>query len=30
MPYRVCHYVRPYTRIRFNRLEHVSGYWRCC
>lgn len=27
---RVCHWVSSYTRIRFGRLEYVSGYWRCC
>ena len=30
MASKVCHYVEPYTRIRFGKVENVSGYWRCC
>jgi hypothetical protein len=27
---KVCHWVGPYLRVRFGRVESVSGYWRCC
>ncbi|SLN41598.1 hypothetical protein MAA5396_02038 [Marinovum algicola] len=30
MAERCCHYVRPHTRLRFGKVENVSGYWRCC
>ena len=27
---RACHWVNAYSRIRYGRVEHVVGHWRCC
>lgn len=27
---RMCHWVRPYIRLRFGKVESVVGHWRCC
>lgn len=30
MSLKACHWVNPYTRYRFGRLEFVCGHYRCC